>query len=435
MPDARSVVWLIAHGGSDVYNRLTMETSAGSRVAIIERRTGWSVVLRRRSWLGLLLFITSLLIPSDGYVGEGRLNWAILSAVSGERFDLVSWEMQAIGQKVRDLVRPPGAALSPDEEHDLVLEYMSGVRRSNELSGAIEDAAAGVGGGDLVTKQAELQNELDQLRVSQAARRPAVERILEEQVASVLLELGFTTVGKVFPPVSFQFTESPNFLIISPRDHIRIEESVHLDPTMPLEKIQEIEDEVATKTDRSTLIEGTGGFSSYPTMVLQSSSLSWVIDTVAHEWAHTYLTLRPLGWNYNSSGGMRTINETVASIFGGEISRMVIEKYYPDLTGPFSWPRPLSMAPDWLSTRPVEPAFEFGAFMRETRLEADKLLAAGKVAEAELYMEARRLELLEQGYGIRKLNQAYFAFHGSYAVGTSATDPIGGKLPRVAAAR
>jgi len=39
-----------------------------------------------------------------------------------------------------------------------------------------------------------------------------------------------------------------------------------------------------------------------------------------------------------------------------------------------------------------------------------------------------RRVLVENGYAIRKLNQAYFAFHGSYAVGSSATDPIGGKL-------
>jgi hypothetical protein len=66
--------------------------------------------------------------------------------------------------------------------------------------------------------------------------------------------------------------------------------------------------------------------------------------------------------------------------------------------------------------------------MRETRLEADRLLAEGKVDEAETYMEERRQVLLEQGYNIRKLNQAYFAFHGSYAVGPAATDPIGAKL-------
>ena len=49
-------------------------------------------------------------------------------------------------------------------------------------------------------------------------------------------------------------------------------------------------------------------------------------------------------------------------------------------------------------------------------------------------MEARRQELVKQGYAIRKLNQAYFAFHGSYAVGTGATDPIGGKLRALRAA-
>jgi hypothetical protein len=66
--------------------------------------------------------------------------------------------------------------------------------------------------------------------------------------------------------------------------------------------------------------------------------------------------------------------------------------------------------------------------MRETRLYVDRLLSEGRVAEAESYMEARRKTLVEHGYIIRKLNQAYFAFHGSYAVGPSATDPIGGKL-------
>jgi hypothetical protein len=50
------------------------------------------------------------------------------------------------------------------------------------------------------------------------------------------------------------------------------------------------------------------------------------------------------------------------------------------------------------------------------------------VQEAETYMEARRKELATHGYLLRRLNQAYFAFHGSYAVGPSATDPIGGKL-------
>ena len=84
--------------------------------------------------------------------------------------------------------------------------------------------------------------------------------------------------------------------------------------------------------------------------------------------------------------------------------------------------------PFWWAQNPEERPFEYGPFMRETRLEADRLLAERKIDEAEAYMEARRQILVEQGHNIRKLNQAYFAFHGSYAVGAAATDPIGAKL-------
>jgi hypothetical protein len=61
------------------------------------------------------------------------------------------------------------------------------------------------------------------------------------------------------------------------------------------------------------------------------------------------------------------------------------------------------------------------AEMRETRVNADRLLAEGKIQEAEAYMESRRRIFVENGYYIRKLNQAYFAFHGAYA-----SDPGGG---------
>jgi hypothetical protein len=153
-----------------------------------------------------------------------------------------------------------------------------------------------------------------------------------------------------------------------------------------------------------------------------------VLDTVAHEWMHTYLVFRPLGQHYYASGEMRTINETVASIVGDEIGRWAMARFYPAQVGPAPWPRPLSMQRGWTGTPTEQADFEYGSFMRRTRLEVDRLLAAGKVAEAEAYMEAQRRVLVAQGYAIRRLNQAYFAFHGSYAVGASATDPIGGKL-------
>ena len=66
--------------------------------------------------------------------------------------------------------------------------------------------------------------------------------------------------------------------------------------------------------------------------------------------------------------------------------------------------------------------------MHTTRVKADELLSQGKVEEAEAYMEQRRLIFWENGYLIRKLNQAYFAFHGAYADvpgGAAGEDPVG----------
>ena len=58
------------------------------------------------------------------------------------------------------------------------------------------------------------------------------------------------------------------------------------------------------------------------------------------------------------------------------------------------------------------------------------MLANKQVDAAESYMRARRDELLQHGYQVRKLNQAYFALYGSYGEGFAASpsNPIPGLL-------
>jgi hypothetical protein len=66
--------------------------------------------------------------------------------------------------------------------------------------------------------------------------------------------------------------------------------------------------------------------------------------------------------------------------------------------------------------------------MRETRVMVDDLLERGKIEEAEAYMDARREIFWQEGYRIRRLNQAYFAFYGAYADapgGPAGEDPVG----------
>jgi hypothetical protein len=67
--------------------------------------------------------------------------------------------------------------------------------------------------------------------------------------------------------------------------------------------------------------------------------------------------------------------------------------------------------------------------MRETRLVVDYLLSIGQIERAERYMEEKREFFWQNGYRIRKLNQAYFAFYGSYndtpGGGAAGDDPVG----------
>jgi hypothetical protein len=75
------------------------------------------------------------------------------------------------------------------------------------------------------------------------------------------------------------------------------------------------------------------------------------------------------------------------------------------------------------------PVFDYRAEMRLTRQTVDALLAEGDIEGAEAYMESRRQVFWENGYLIRKLNQAYFAFYGAYndtpGGGASGEDPVG----------
>jgi hypothetical protein len=66
--------------------------------------------------------------------------------------------------------------------------------------------------------------------------------------------------------------------------------------------------------------------------------------------------------------------------------------------------------------------------MHTTRITVDGLLARGLIDRAEEFMEHQREYFWKNGYQIRKLNQAYFAFYGAYADqpgGAAGEDPVG----------
>jgi hypothetical protein len=259
---------------------------------------------------------------------------------------------------------------------------------------------------------------------------PLAEAVLQAQVSQILAEVGLTTAGQSVPNVWYHSTPLPMALIISPRDHIEQTANISVETDLTIDEISALESRVDEGLNVSSLVVNIGGVGVYPTMVMRSTDLNWILNTVAHEWIHNYLTLRPLGMLYGETNELRTMNETTASIAGNEIGGLVIERFYPELirasrpslsliSAPFDHPEPGDF---------LRPPFDFRVEMHETRVTADALLAEGKIDEAEAYMESRRAIFLKNGYLIRKLNQAYFSFYGAYADtpgGAAGEDPVG----------
>lgn len=383
----------------------------------------------RHAIVAFLLLWMLFTLRASAVSPDQTFSFIVNGVISGHRFNLLVWEIQALSEKAASNLRYPSPRLANLDGSLYVQEYIELSLAAGRLQERIERAYAGLPANmpppdDIV----QLEAELSRLRAAQRAMRPLVETIIERQVARTLSRQGLTTGGIVWPPVLFQLSQPPLHLVISPRERIELIRSDDLRAGLSLTMRGQLEDRLDTTLNVSSLIEDIGGYGAYPSMILEHTSLTWLINAVAHEWTHNYLAFKPLGWRYERSSAMRTINETVATLVGDEIGALVIEAYYPWITPPaLSWQTPHEREEE--APPEAEPSrFDYGRFMRETRLEADRLLAAGDIEGAERYMEQRRRILLEQGYVIRKLNQAYFAFHGLYAIGPGAVDPIGPKI-------
>ncbi len=272
---------------------------------------------------------------------------------------------------------------------------------------------------------------LDSLRSRRSKIRAGVEEFLESEVSAVLADEGFSSrIGLIFPPVDVALTSPPRVLVLSPRNKIDRLRTVLLKANMKIEDMDVLEQRIFAGQNLSALVSGIGGVATYPTIVRQDSSLLHVAETTAHEWLHTYWFFRPLGWNFWSSPEMTTLNETAATIAGQQLG----DRVYEAITGEKaperldSTTQAAEESPEPKQTEEEKRVFDFGAEMRKTRIKVDELLAMGNVEEAERYMEERRIIFGENDFPIRKLNQAYFAFHGTYATNPASVSPIGDEV-------
>jgi hypothetical protein len=347
-------------------------------------------------------------------------------------FDYPNWVWNAAWTKFEQASVGLPYLFDRGTNKEIVVNYLRTTRNLMQAEQQIEQIYANPDTQDKESDSAHVRAQRDELIARQRSLAPLAEAALQSQITEALAEHGLTAVGQPIPPVLYHTSPTPLALIVSQRSVIQQIANISVLPTLTLDDQIKLEDEVAKSMDVSTLVVPIGGVGVYPTMVMETTDLRWTLDTIAHEWAHNYLSLRPLGINYSTTPELRTMNETTANIVGSEIGTYVLQKYFPEAFGSSSAPN-LNLASFQDGILPSEyhddsAPFDFRAEMHETRVTADQLLVEGKIEEAEAYMEQRRQVFWENGYLLRKLNQAYFAFHGAYADvpgGAAGEDPVG----------
>ena len=389
----------------------------------------------RRLKKASVIVVLSLVILLMGR-GEFHLS-PVEMAAAPYLYDLMTWEISHLPDKwihkLWSLL--PWDSRSRQERLDELQEFFRIGREIRELEASLVDIKArpsreiGHPGSPGTTYQSEgvedLQNRLDDARSRVSNIRAGVEETLESEVSAVLVEEGLSSrIGLIFPAVDVALSSPPTVLVISPRDRIERKQTVLLKPDMKVEDIDVLEKRIFQEHDLSAMVTGIGGIATYPTIVRSDSSLHHAAVIAAHEWLHTYWFFRPLGWNMFTSSQMNTLNETAADLAGRELG----DRAYESMTGQKLEPPAQSTS---ISAEPDEEAFDFTEEMRKTRLRVDELLAEGKIEYAEAYMEERRQLFVDNRFHIRKLNQAYFAFHGTYAASPASISPIGSEVERL----
>ena len=378
-------------------------------------------MIKSRLVVGLVLIAMSwLCLPGTSCAPVPNFDSHLKAITRPYRFSTAKWELRA-------LVGEVGKAFGRRDRADFgvsgVVEYFTNVEKIKGLESAIGAIKAGDHG------DASREDELSRLRQQNAAAAGAVESLLEAQIREVLAQQGiFNPIIEYrlrFPPVDFRLESPPYLLVVSPRDRIESLREVTLLPGMTPESMEDIEDGV-DRLGVSSLVVELGGLATYPNYITDRASLKFTLETAVHEWLHQYLAFKPLGFLYILDlTGLRqdyeiaTMTETLVDMVSQEIGAMTYEKYYAQGEGDNAGPTAAGTG------------FDFNKEMREIRQAVDSYLARGEIEPAEQFMEGKRQFLASQGYHIRKLNQAYFAFYGTYADSPTSISPIGAEMKKL----
>ncbi|MEE2880382.1 MAG: hypothetical protein VX643_00095 [Chloroflexota bacterium] len=337
------------------------------------------------------------------------------------KYSLLEWELGHISDKwIYRLKDSVFGYPSADRRTSLVevREYFELGKTLNHLRPSVIDNQVEIP--HVLSNERKVDSKTEALKLIQNKReilKDRVEETIENEIWEVLRSLQLSSTIGIWPPVDVVFSGAPHVLVISPRDEIALKYTALLTYGLTPGQKSYIEDKVGLLENHSVIVEDLGGVAVYPSVVSEQLGIRRSLVVAAHEWLHHWFFFKPLGQRFWTSNEMTILNETVATIAGEEIGRLVYSRINQEMDDGSS-----SLAAGVPETSYNQ---SFDTVMRETRKQVGALLSEGRIEEAEDYMAQRVLLFRENGYYIRKLNQAYFAFHGMYGTSAASASPIG----------
>lgn len=369
----------------------------------------------------LAIIFTSLVALSTGCGVTDEYSQGFNEAVNQYRFNLLGWELESLSRELNYWMA--GSSGISAGESGIVVDYFNRVAQENALRSQLERDSS-----SLTDEQKEvLSSQLTEITLLRQVMERKAQLVLEAQIRQTASTLGiFNPLDSLwkwqagFPPVKLVLQPPPKLLVVSSRGTVERLSSITLKQDIGIEDTARLEDEVDALGVSSLVVE-LGGIATYPSFVSNRYGLQFAIYTAVEEWLHQYLFFRPLGirlglneLGLNQPYEIIVMNETLAGMVSQEIGDRLIADFYAGYFPP----------PSGEEGQPDGGENPFVTAMRNIRQEVDRLLGMGEIEQAEIYMRESRDRLEAQGYYIRKLNQAYFAFYGSYSDSPAFPNPI-----------
>lgn len=377
-----------------------------------------------------ILFACSLALLMITNGDDVRINPAE-KAASSHRFDIISWHIKNVPTKWTHLIMNSlsRASMTDVEARTLLMRYFNLTQTVNESTNQILwPYPKPTGRGNPISHELELDR--NAVNIESVTRSLRVEEILESAISDVAKDLKLGVLGNfIFPPVDIRLTLPPKVLVTSRRDRIERIHHVLIHPDVRASERELMERDLLRSENLSAVVLDISGVATYPASVHSGAGLKRTLGIAGHEWIHHYLFFKPLGQNMFKSVEMQILTETFADMVGKELGNLAF--YTLAMDSSLGNQKSIKHAAGASKTH-VECCigFKFNEEMQETRKEVDKLLAVGKIRVAEKYMEQRRKIFVDNGFQIRKLNQAFFAFNQTYAQNPASDSPIGEQLKR-----